>query len=79
MSCPYLNRCSDENIKCGRCMLSEKQSHYVEYHEYPADKVTDPPFDDVGDGFPLENTATFICPSIRDDPFTCTDVPFTET
>ena len=49
MSCPYLNRCSDENIKCGRCMLSEKQSYYVEYHEYPEEKVIVPSFDDIGD------------------------------
>ena len=71
MSCLYLNRCSDEGVKCGTCMHSEKKSHYKEY----------PPEKELGDGFrfPLENTATFICPSIRDDPFTCTDVPFTET
>ncbi len=73
MSCLYLNRCSDEGVKCGTCMHSEKKSHYVEYHEYPPEK-------ELGDGvrFPLENTATFICPSVRDDA-TCKDVPYTET
>ncbi len=38
MSCPYTDKCSDEDIKCATCMHSEKRSHYVEYHEYPDDK-----------------------------------------